>query len=135
MAVRVVIDTNIFISSFFGGVPRKIIDLWKKGKFTLCLSEPILAEYLKVIARFNLLEEEGQELLSLFKTRRNIKDVSPTQKVRAIRDDPDDNKFLECALEAKADYIVSGNKHLKKLGSYKGIRILSPIIFLNLKRI
>lgn len=136
MAVRVVIDTNIFISSFFGGIPRKVIDLWKRGRLTLCLSEPILSEYLDVIGRFNLSDEEVRELLWLFKIRRNIKDVSPTRKVRAIKDDPADNKFLECALEAKADYIVSGNEHLKKLGTYKGIRILPPVIFYELiKRI
>ena len=52
--MRVVIDTNVFISSFFGGNPRKIIDLWRKEKITLCLSGDILEEYTKVLKRIGL---------------------------------------------------------------------------------
>jgi predicted nucleic acid-binding protein len=65
--MRVVIDTKIFVSSFFGGNPRKIIDLWKNEKITLCLSNAILDEYVDVLSRIGLKEEnELEELLSLF---------------------------------------------------------------------
>jgi hypothetical protein len=52
--------------------------------------------------------------------------VVPTRRVEIIRDDPGDNMFLECALEARADYIVSGDRHLKQVGSFAGIPVLSP---------
>ncbi|MCD6397423.1 MAG: PIN domain-containing protein, partial [Spirochaetaceae bacterium] len=52
--LKVVIDTNIFVSSFFGGVPREIINYWKVGKITLCLSQSIIEEYLEVLNRLGL---------------------------------------------------------------------------------
>ena len=65
---RVVIDTNVFVSSFFGGNPRRIIDLWKTGKVILCLSRPIIEEYVDVLRRLGLQnEKELDELLSLNK--------------------------------------------------------------------
>ena len=65
--IRVVVDTNVFISSFFGGNPRKVIDLWKSGEITLCLSKPIVDEYIEVLRRLELQgEKELEELLSLF---------------------------------------------------------------------
>jgi putative PIN family toxin of toxin-antitoxin system len=65
--MRAVIDTNIFVSSFFGGKPRQIIDLWKNEQITLCLSAAILDEYIDVLQRIGLKEEnELDELLSLF---------------------------------------------------------------------
>ena len=65
--IRVVVDTNIFISSFFGGNPRKIIDLWKSGQIILCLSRPIIDEYINVLRRMGLQNErELEELLSVF---------------------------------------------------------------------
>ncbi|MDW7761998.1 MAG: PIN domain-containing protein, partial [Acidobacteriota bacterium] len=65
--MKAVIDTNIFVSSFFGGNPRKIIDRWKTGGLTLCLSAPILEEYAAVLRRLGLEgEDELRELLDLF---------------------------------------------------------------------
>lgn len=71
--MKVVIDTNVFVSSFFGGNPKKIIDLWKNGFIQLCLSQEILDEYIKVLIRFGLKDEkELEELLSLFKDNYNL---------------------------------------------------------------
>jgi len=55
--MRVVVDTNVFVSSFFGGIPRKIVDLWKKGQIILCLSKPIVEEYVEVLRRLGLQNE------------------------------------------------------------------------------
>ncbi len=63
---RVVIDTNVFISSFFGGIPRKIIDLWKDGKITLCLSQEIVEEYVEVLMRLGVDNDEIRDLMKLF---------------------------------------------------------------------
>ncbi len=66
--LKVVIDTNVFVSSFFGGNPKKIIDLWKKGKIIIGLSQPIVEEYIFVLKKFGQKNEENlKELLKLFK--------------------------------------------------------------------
>lgn len=130
--MRVVIDTNVFVSSFFGGTPRKIIDLWKNGDITLCLSRDILDEYVKVLQRIGLQDEsELKELLSLFAKGFNTLFTTKTPKIRVVKDDPDDDKFIECALALKAKVIVTGDKSIKALGEYMGIKILTPQEFLN----
>ena len=52
--MKVVVDTNVFVSSFFGGVPKQVIDLWKAGELTLCLSNPIVQEYAAVLERLGI---------------------------------------------------------------------------------
>jgi hypothetical protein len=129
--MKVVIDTNIFVSSFFGGNPRRIIDLWKKGKINLCLSKDILDEYVDVLQRVGLKEEEEiEELLSLFAKGFNIVFTTRTPKIKAVKDDPDDDKFIECAVALKAEAIITGDKALKTMGEYMGIKILNPQQFL-----
>ena len=129
--MRVVIDTNVFVSSFFGGTPRKIIDLWKNGDITLCLSRDILDEYVKVLQRIGLQDEsELEELLSLFARGFNALFTIKTPKIRVVKDDPDDDKFIECAVALKAKAIVTGDKSIKALGEYMEIKILTPQEFL-----
>lgn len=125
--MKVVIDTNVFVSSFFGGKPRKIIDFWKKGKIILCLSKDILDEYVDVLHRVGLKEEEEiEELLSLFAKGFNILFSTKIPKIRAVKDDPADDKFIECAVGLKAEVIITGDRAVKALGEYMGIKILSP---------
>lgn len=128
--MRVVIDTSIFIASFWEGRSRTAVELWKKGKITLCVSEAILKEYFYIIPRFNRLNKEAGELLSLFKARKNIKMITPSKRLKVIKEDPVDNKFIECAAEAKAEYIISADKHLRNLRKYQGVRIVSSGGFL-----
>jgi putative PIN family toxin of toxin-antitoxin system len=130
--MRVVIDTNIFVSSFFGGNPRRIVDLWRDGKIALCLSKDILDEYIEVLQRIGLKNEsEIEELLSLFAKGFNILFTIKTPQITAVKDDPEDDKFLECAVALKAEVIITGDKALKKIGEYMGIKILNPQQFLN----
>jgi len=127
--LRVVIDTNVFISSFLTkvGYPRKIIDLWKKGDIKLCLSKSIIDEYIEILIRLNIKKgSELNELLQLFANSYNIIFTSQTKKLNIIIDDPDDNKFFECAVKLNAEYIISGDKHLLKVKDYCGIKVLSP---------
>ncbi|HSB07336.1 MAG TPA: putative toxin-antitoxin system toxin component, PIN family [Thermodesulfobacteriota bacterium] len=134
--MRVVVDTNIFVSSFFGGNPRKIIDLWKKGEISLCLSKNILDEYVDVLQRIGLGDErEIEELLSLFAKGINIIFTTKTPKIKVIKDDPDDDKFVECAIALKAEVIITGDKALKAIKEYMGIKILTPQQFLKTYRI
>jgi putative PIN family toxin of toxin-antitoxin system len=130
--MKVVIDTNIFVSSFFGGSPRKIIDLWKKGNINLCLSNDILEEYVDVLQRVGLKEEkEIEELLSLFAKGVNIIFTTKTPTIKVVKDDPEDDKFLECAVALKAEVILTGDKALRAIEEYMGIKILNPQQFLN----
>ena len=76
-------------------------------------------------------EQELKELLDLFKKQVNILYKPISIKIEIIKDDPDDNKFIECAVTNKADYIISGDNHLLNLREYRNIKILSPKEFLN----
>ncbi len=130
---RIVVDTNVFISSFFGGKPKKIIDMWKDGQFTLCLSASIIEEYVLVLDRFlGKYDNEIDELLKIFSSGYNSIFVKNPKKLNIVKDDPDDNKFIECAVSLKAKYIISGDVHLKSIKSYLDIKILSPAEFLDI---
>jgi putative PIN family toxin of toxin-antitoxin system len=131
--VKIVIDTNVFVSSFLNpkGTPQQIIDLWKSGQVTLCLCAEILSEYLEVLSRFGLAgEPELRELLDLFKTRQGIEFVVIDNDLHIIEADPVDDKFLECALITRAACIVSGDKHLIGLQEYQWVSIISPSEFM-----
>ena len=94
--IKIVLDTNVLVSSFFGGNPRKIVDLWKNGDITLCLSKPIIDEYVEVLRRLGLKgERELEELLSLFSRGFNSLFTAQTPKLMIVDSDPDDNKFIE----------------------------------------
>ena len=129
--LRVVIDTNVFISSFFGGIPKKIINLWRDGKIIICLSQPIVEEYIKVLNRMGLTDKkEIFELTQIFAEGYNVIFVGKTPKLNIIEDDPDDNKFIECAVALNCKIIISGDNHLKSIKKYIDIEILSPREFI-----
>lgn len=125
--MRAVIDTNVFVSSFFGGIPLKVIEYWFSGRLTLCVSKPILKEYFEVLSRF---EFEDDSLLyrlkSAFERNFNLLFVNNPKEQPWIKEDPADNKFIACAIALKAEYIVSGDAHLKKLKNIGRIKIVSP---------
>ena len=109
------------------GSPRKVIDLWRYEKMTLCLSKPILQEYFKLLARFGLSEKPmGAQFVRLFQTRYNQVFVASPPPFSVVHEDPQDDKFLGCAVGAEADFIVSGDRHLLKLKEYEGIPIVTP---------
>ncbi len=128
---KVVIDTHVFVSSFFGGNPRKIIDLWKNEEIILCLSKDILDEYIEVLQGIGLKDEsEIEELLFLFSKGFNLLFTAKTAKIRVVKEHPDRDKFIECAMALKAEIIVAGDRVLEAVGEYMGIKILSPLEFL-----
>jgi uncharacterized protein len=128
--MRVVIDTNIFISSFFGGYPKRIIDLWKTGAITLCLTNAIIEEYIDVLRRMDFAEmQELDDLLGLFKKQFNCV-FSAKPVCLNVCEDRDDDKLIEAAVSLNANYIISGDKHLKSLEKYADIFILSPRDFI-----
>lgn len=122
---RIVLDTNITISAFFWkGYPRTIYDLAKEGKVTLLSSIKIETEFIRVLAysRFGLIPNEIHPIVN--NLRKYVHFIEVKSKVDIVQEDPTDNIFLECALDGKADYIISGNHHLLNIGDYKGIQII-----------
>ncbi len=131
--MRVVVDTNVFVSSFFGGYPRRIIDLWKTGHITLCLSNAIIEEYIDVLQRMGIAgAKEFDELLLLFRNQYNCVFSNRTPALKVCIDH-DDNKFIEAAVALRAEIIISGDKRLKSLKKYSGILILPPKYFIECK--
>lgn len=134
--MRIVLDTNVFISSFMGiNCPRQIIDLWKEGKIILCLSKDIVEEYIEVLKRLGLGDqEEVEEILQLFARNFHSLFVAITPHLLIVENDPDDNKFFECAVALKAQVIISGDKSVLKIKNYMGIKVLSPKQFMEIEK-
>ncbi len=131
--IKTVVETNVFISSFFGGNPRKIIDLWKTGETTLCLSRPTVNEYIEVLQRFGVQRErELGELLELFARGTHSIFTAKTPELYLVEEDPDDNKFIECAVALKAGFVISGDKALLGVRDYMGIMVVTPKEFLGI---
>ena len=130
--MKVVIDTKVFISSFLetAGAPRKIIELWKRGEIVICLSDEIVTEYINVLFRMGLKgEEDIGELLELLNRKVNIIFASTDQTLQLLAD-PGSDKFVECAVVANAQYIISEDEHLIDLKQYKQVKIVTPSEFI-----
>jgi putative PIN family toxin of toxin-antitoxin system len=131
--MRVVVDTNVFVSSFFGGNPRRVIEHWFSGGLTLCVSKPILEEYLDVLGRFDFDDHSLlPKLLAALERNENILFVENPEEEQWIEEDPNDNKFIACAVALKASVIVSGDSHLTRARKAGTIRILTPSEMLQL---
>ena len=129
---KIVLDTNVFISSFFGGNPRKIIDLWKSGQIILCISRSIFDEYVEVLRRLGLQnEKELEELVGLFARGFHVVFTAKTPELHVVEKDPDDNMFIECAVALKSGFVITGDKALKAIQEYMNIKIVSPSEFLS----
>lgn len=134
--IRAVLDTNLFISGLFSsyGSIATLQQLWLSGAFELIVSEAILEEIGETLQKvyiqkqLRLKPEERAGILELIREKAFIvtKDQYRTDR---IVEDPDDNKFLGCALEGKANYVVSGDSHLLSLKHFHGIQIVDPKIF------
>lgn len=125
---RVVLDTNIVVSAFWGGLPGKVVRAWIEERYTLPISAPILTEYKDVLERLH----PGSPAANRFLHAVYLRGVTVHSKetLHVIRQDPDDDRFLECAVAGKAHYIVTGDRHLLRLKHYRGIHIVTPREFL-----
>jgi putative PIN family toxin of toxin-antitoxin system len=129
--LRVVLDTNVLISAIlFGGKPRQILEKAIRGEIRLCLSEPILEELKGVLQRSKF--EYSPEMIQFILTElTGIADfVNPSETLNVVLEDPEDNRILECAIEAKANYVISGDFHLLRLRSYRNIEVVNVTAFL-----
>ena len=125
--LRIVTDTNVIVSAiFFGGIPRAIVNMAVAGTHDFFLSIELLDEIKDVIIRPKF-DFDSEKTLSLIEELHSIcVVVNPKTTVNIVKDDPEDNKVLECALEARADFIITGDSHLLTLSSFRGIKIVSP---------
>jgi putative PIN family toxin of toxin-antitoxin system len=129
--MRIVCDTNVLVSGvLFRRNPRRVLRLASQGRVENCVSPAILKEAEEVLGRpkFGLGSEAVRAIVELFQQTFTL--VSPTVRVDTIVDDPDDNAILEAAAAAGAACIVSGDRHLRELEQWQGIKILSPADFL-----
>jgi putative PIN family toxin of toxin-antitoxin system len=125
--VRVVLDTNVFISGvFFTGPPFRILQAWREGFLQLVISPEILHQYQRVAqelaVQFPVID--WKPIIDFVTV--NAKMVSGTELGEPVCDDPDDDKFIACALASKSNLIVSGDRHLLKVSGFRGVRILKP---------
>jgi len=130
---RVVFDTNVFLRALINpkGINARLVQ--SLDRYLIVTSPAILEEVVEVLSRPELLrskairELDADRLVGLL---RQAPLVTPSVKVSVCRD-PDDNKFLEAALAAKAEYVVTGDKDLRDIGEYEGIKIRYPQEFLS----
>jgi len=130
--VKVVLDTNVFVSGvFFRGPPHEILRAWRDGRVELVVSPEIVGEYFRVgkilSERFPGIELEP--ILSLLTIEAIL--VSAPELPEAVCDDPDDDKFLACAIAAGAKVVVSGDRHLLKISGYHEIEVIKPREFVD----
>jgi len=134
--VKVVIDTNVLVSAVISkdSSPADVVRLAILGEIENYTSEDILAEVERILNSEKVLQrirrEHKDDIIRIYRLI-SIK-VSPKIRVNVIERDPSDNKFLEAALEAKADFIITGDHHLLELREFRGVKILSPSDFLKL---
>lgn len=127
--IRAVLDTNVLVSAILSvkGLPRQIFERWRKGEFQLVTALPLLDEldrvlrYPKIREEYRLTETDIHAALLLLSTSAEI--VTPLPEIKVIPQDLADNFILACAVAGKADYIVSGDRHLLDLQKFGDVRI------------
>ena len=135
--MRLVLDTNVIISGvYFSGPPYDILDAWRRGRIELVISAEILDEYRRVGEQLakQFPGDQVEAFLELLTLRGRIVNAPPLKE--NVCSDPDDDKFLACAIASGTRIICSGDKALLKASGYKGITVLNPKNFVvgHLKR-
>ena len=127
--MKIVLDTNVVISgTFFDGTPNKLISAIGASYFDVYATQEIIEEYQETVEEL-IERKQGslrEDILSAFISKLNV--IESTTEISICRD-PDDNKFIECAIDAKALYIVSGDKDLLTIKEYEGIEIITVAEF------
>ena len=127
--MRVVVDTNVVISGvFFGGAPRRVVEVVVDSEIEASATSEIVDEYSRVVER--MIERKGGRLrgdaFSVLVSKLEV--IEAVTRVEACRD-PDEDKFIGCAIDARAIYIVSGDRDLLDMGSYQGVEMVTAAEF------
>ena len=131
--VRVTLDTNVIISGLYGaGNPLSLLAAAEAGSIRLKISPAILAEVADVLQRekFGWTAAEARAATEWLSEIADV--VEPKQTVDIIKNDPDDNRILECALASRSDFIVSGDKHLLTVRAFQGMPIVKVAEFMQI---
>lgn len=129
-AVKAVIDTSVMVSVAFAkeGLTKEIRDMIAKGAFQLVTSKEIMAElyrvlhYPRIVKQFKPTKEDLDEFIGMLVERATL--TEGRYSLQKIKEDPSDDMFLACALEGKADFIVSRDPHLRNLKRFQGTEIV-----------
>jgi len=128
--MKIVLDTNVLVSGiFWTGSPSAVLSHWINGRFELLLMDEIFDEYIRTLFRISKGKKDDlvNKWLILFAENSTFVTV---KKRFNLSPDPDDNKFLECAISGNADFIVSGDSHLLDLKSILNTEVITPSVFL-----
>lgn len=137
--MRITLDTNVLISAtFWQGDSNEIIERAERKEVELILSLDIIEEFAMVLGYEDIQRKVKSKNLEMKYTIEKIvaisKIVEPSERLFVVKEDPDDNKILECAKSGSVDFIISQDNHLLKFKDFEGIRILKPKDFLKLLR-
>ena len=130
--MRVVLDTNVLISALVWpkSIPAQVVALARQGRVQSITSPVLLEELRRVLwGKLGFQEELVETMIEVIIAHSEV--ILPRHTVHAVLADPDDNRVLECAVEGKADAIVTGDHHLLALGTFQSVSILTPRSFLN----
>jgi len=130
--LRVVVDTNVFISGvFFTGPPYQILQAWREGRVQIVLSPEILEEYQRVGVSLTEVYPgvDLDPVLDLLTVQAHL--ISAPDLPEPACQDPDDDKFLACASASNTKILISGDKHLLKMKGYRGIEVVRPREFVS----
>ena len=136
--ITVVLDANQYVSALLKSRSNsaKIVKLVYEGHVELLISAPIISELRRVLAYPKLAKihrRTPKDIERFIKKLEKIARLTPGKlPIQAVKDDPTDDKYLVCAAEGGADFIVSGDRHLKDLRQFQGIRIVDPAAFLKI---
>ncbi len=133
--MKVVLDTNVLISgTFWTGEAFKLMQFIEHKKFECFISKEIFQEYLGVLHSDEIVEKADAQNLAVkyasIKVLEMCTLVNPVRKLNVVLEDSEDNKIIECAVQAKADYVISYDWDLLKLKEFEGIQIVLPKTFL-----
>jgi uncharacterized protein len=130
--VKIVLDTNVFVSGiFFGGPPGTILEAWQDGSVQLVVSLEVLTEYNRVCEELALqfADVDPSSLLALAALQGEVCEPAPLPA--QVCDDPDDDKFISLAISAGVTYVVTGDKQLLAVNGYNGIKAIRPREFVD----
>jgi len=127
---RIVIDTSVLVAALFNSKSKQILEGWQAGKWTVCFSQPMRNEYEKILMKIPPIRQKADEFFSLLERVDHTEQIEKPPVADVDIEDQDDLKFVSCALEAGADYIISLDEHLLSLGKIENTQVLSPGDFL-----
>jgi len=127
---RVVLDTNVLVAAHFnqGSASNRILELCQRKKLALVLTSHILKEFSLILRNISARKSFRKRMDKIISQAILIKKAP---RVNVVVEDPEDNKFLSCALAGKADYIITSDRHLLVLRKFRGIKIVKPVQFLS----